>query len=306
MSSSMVLNRRLFLANSLAAAAAAPCVCLGDDGKGGRSFKLDKQVGVTTSSLSGHLVAKPGKGQFSLLDLPRILRDELDMRVIDLNTSSLASEDPSYLDRCRAAAEKAGCVFTNLKLNQRDVNMNSPDKTVREKALKMYKRSIDAAARLGCRWARPLPSRERPDMKIHVASYRELADYAASRDVQMLVENFGWMDSDPNSVPKLVEAIDRKVAVSPDTGNWSNNEVRYAGLAKAFPLAVTCDFKARALGPDGEHKLYDLKKCFEIGWKAGFRGPWCLEHANRDRKSLFRELALLRDMLRKWMSAQRG
>ncbi|MCH7729215.1 MAG: hypothetical protein IH991_22455, partial [Planctomycetes bacterium] len=169
MSSSMVLNRRLFLANSLAAAAAAPCVCLGDDGKGGRSFKLDKQVGVTTSSLSGHLVAKPGKGQFSLLDLPRILRDELDMRVIDLNTSSLASEDPSYLDRCRAAAEKAGCVFTNLKLNQRDVNMNSPDKTVREKALKMYKRSIDAAARLGCRWARPLPSRERPDMKIHVA-----------------------------------------------------------------------------------------------------------------------------------------
>jgi len=302
----MVLNRRIFLANSLAAAAAAPCVCLGDDGKGGRSFKLDKQVGVTTSSLSGHLVAKPGKGQFSLLELPRILRDELDMRVIDLNTSSLASEEPSYLDRCRAAAEKEGCVFTNLKLNQRDVNMNSPDKTVREKALNVYKRSIDAAARLGCRWARPLPSRERPDMKIHVASYRELADYAASRDVQMLVENFGWMDSDPNSVPKLVEAIDRKVAVSPDTGNWSNNEVRYAGLAKAFPLAVTCDFKARALGPDGEHKLYDLKKCFEIGWQAGFCGPWCLEHANRDRKSLFRELALLRDMLRKWMAAQRG
>ena len=302
----MVLNRRLFLANSLAAAAAAPCVCLGDDGKGDRPFKLDKQVGVTTSSLSGHLVAKPGKGQFSLLDLPRILRDELDMRVIDLNTSSLASEEPGYLDRCRAAAEKAGCVFTNMKLNQRDVNMNSPDKTVREKALKVYRRSIDAAARLGCRWARPLPSRERPDMKIHVASYRELADYAASRDVQMLVENFGRMDSDPNSVPKLVEAIGRKVAVSPDTGNWSNNEVRYAGLAKAFPLAVTCDFKARTLGPDGEHKLYDLKNCFEIGWQAGFYGPWCLEHANRDRKSLFRELALLRDMLRKWMAAQQG
>ena len=94
MSSSMVLNRRLFLANSLAASVAAPCICLGGDAKGDRSFKLDKQVGVTTSSLSGHLVAKPGKGQFSLLDLPRILRDELDMRVIDLNTSSLASEEP--------------------------------------------------------------------------------------------------------------------------------------------------------------------------------------------------------------------
>ncbi len=30
-------------------------------------------------------------------------------------------------------------------------------------------------------------------------------------------------------------------------------------------------------------------------------GPWRLEHAHADRKMLFRELALLRDMLRRWM-----
>ena len=142
-------------------------------------------------------------------------------------------------------------------------------------------------------------------MAIHVASYRELADYAAQRNIQMLIENYGWMESDPESVPKLVKAIDRNVAVSPDTGNWKDTSVRYKGLAAAFPLAVSCDFKARKLGPKGEHELYDLKRCFEVGWKTGFHGPWCLEHANANREVLFRELALLRDMLRGWMKDSR-
>ncbi len=262
---------------------------------------LAREVGVTTSSFSRHLAARPGPGQFSLLELPRILRDELDMRVIDLNTSSLASQEPAYLDKVRAAAEAAGCVITNLKLNQRDVDMNSAEDAVRERALAVYKQSIDAAARLGARWARPLPAAPRPDMKIHVASYRELARYAKPRGIQMLVENFGWMQDDPESVVKLVRAVGEDVAACPDTGNWNDNELRYEGLQRTFPLAVSCDFKARQLGPQGQHALYDLRRCFQIGWDAGFRGPWCLEHANADRTALFRELALLRDMLRQWM-----
>ncbi len=262
---------------------------------------LAREVGITTSSLSRHLAARPGKGQFDLVELPKIMRNELGMKVIDLNTSSLASNNPAWLDRVRKAAEDARCVLTNLKLNQRGLDMNSPDRDVRDRALDVYRKSIDAAARLGCRWARPLPLKETPDMKIHVDSYRRLCDYAAERNVEMLVENFGWMESDPDSVVKLVKAIGRNVRPCPDTGNWKNDEIRFAGLAKTFPSAVTCDFKARQLGPNGEHPLYDLKRCFTIGWKAGFQGPWCLEHANPDREKLFKELRMLRDMLQRWM-----
>ena len=102
----------------------------------------------------------------------------------------------------------------------------------------------------------------------------------------------------------LVEKIGKGVAACPDTGNWKDNATRYAGLKATFPIAVSCDFKARAISPDGSHPLYDLKRCFSIGWQAGYRGPWCLEHANADRKALFRELALLRDQLRGWMKGQ--
>ncbi|HJN09665.1 MAG TPA: TIM barrel protein [Pirellulaceae bacterium] len=259
------------------------------------------EVGVTTSSFSGHLVKDAQLAGFTLLELPRILREELDMRVIDLNTSSLASQEPDYLDQCRAAAEKAGCVFTNLKMNQRNVDMNHSDPMIRARALAIYKQSIDTAARLGARWARPLPQATRPDMEIHIAAYRELADYAATRDVTMLVENYGWMQGNPRSVVELVTAIGKNVFACPDIGNWNTNEIRYEALKETFPSAVSCDFKARELGPDGEHRKYDLRRCYDIGRQAGFKGPWCLEHAHRDRKTLFHDLGLLRDQLRQWM-----
>jgi hypothetical protein len=264
---------------------------------------LTGEVGITTSSLARQLAPQSSPGKFTLLELPRIMRDELDMTVIDLNTSSLASTEPNYLDRVREAADKAGCVLTNLKLNQSGLDMSSPDPAVRDKALAEYRRSIDAAARLGLRWVRPLPLKARPDMKLHVAAYQQLADYAAERGLQVLVENYGWMEADPASVAALVTAVGKNVAACPDTGNWSDNDVRYQGLAKTFPLAVTCDFKARTLGPNGEHELYDLKRCYTLGRQAGFHGPWCLEHAHADTKTLFRELGLLRDLLRMWMRA---
>jgi sugar phosphate isomerase/epimerase len=232
------------------------------------------------------------------------MRDELDMRVIDLNTNTLGSLAPEHVEGLRAAADRAGCVITNLKMNQNDLDMNSPDATVRKRAIDTYKSCIDAAAGLGARWARPLPGANRPDMQLHVAAYRELADYAAPRNIQMLVENYRWMQSEPNSVAALLAAIGRDVAASPDIGNWSDDGVRYAALEKTFPVAVTCDFKFRELGPQGEHPLYDLKRCFEIGWKSGFRGPWCLEHANASRGALVRELGLVRDLLRSWMKEQ--
>lgn len=298
----MSFTRREFLQTSASAVAASSALSSTVIAKPKKN-PLARQLGITTSSLSGHLAATPTKGKITALELPKILREELGMTVIDLNTSTIASTQPAYLEKLRAAADKAGCVLTNLKLNQRGLDMNSPDKAVREKALSIYKKSIDAASILGLKWARPLPLKPLPDMAIHVASYRELCDYAAKKNIQMLIENYGWMESDADSVPKLVKAIDRNVAVSPDIGNWKTNELRYAGLEKSFPLAVTCDFKARQLGPNGEHKLYDLERCFNIGWKAGFQGPWCFEHANADRKKLFTELGMLRDMLQGWMKA---
>jgi hypothetical protein len=230
------------------------------------------------------------------------MRERLDMRVIDLMTATLASMEPAYLEQLRAAAERSGCLLTNLKMNQQGLDMASRDGETRRHALDEYKRTIDAAARLGVRWVRPLPGPKRPDFKLLAASYRELIDYGADRGIGLLIENFGWMQEDPDALPAVIKECGPSLHAQPDTGNWTD-AARYDGLAKAFPFAVSCDFKVRTLDADGGHKAYDLKRCFQIGWDAGFRGPWCIEHGHADYGQLLREMTIIRDKLRAWVRA---
>lgn len=297
------IDRRQFarLATGAVTSLATASTLVAADPPLGRVPELSGAIGIVSASAAAQLTGRATNGKFTLLELPRILRDELDLSVLDLNTSSFPSFEKvtaRYLEKLRAAADDAKCVLTNLKMNQPGIDMNNADADVRKKAIDEYKRSIDIAKQLGCRWVRPLPRKEKPDLDIHIASYRELCDYAASRNVQLLVENFGWMQADPNSVVDLVKKIGHQVAAGPDTGNWDTNSIRYDGLQRTFPLAVTCDFKARQMSASGEHPLYDLKRCFQIGWDAGFRGPWALEHGHSDTKTFFRDLGLLRDMIR--------
>ena len=294
------MNRREFIQIGSAAIAAIPCAATAAERE-----KLAGEVGVTTGSFVRHLAKDAQPGKLRLLDLPRIMRDELGMKVIDLMTATLASMDPDYLDKLRAEADRAGCILTNLKMNQKGLDMTAADPAVRKHALDEYKRTIDAAARLGVRWVRPLPGPKRPDLAICAASYRELIDYAAPRGISLLIENYGWMQDDPDAIPAVIKAVGKGLDAQPDTGNWKDNEVRYPGLARAFPLAVSCDFKSRELAPDGSHAAYDLARCFSIGWDAGFRGPWCLEQFHSDLGQLYREMRLIRDQLRGWMTARK-
>ncbi len=261
---------------------------------------LPRELGITTGSFMRHLSETAQPGKLRLLDLPRIMRDELDMRVIDLMTATLVSLKPKYLEQLRRAADDAGCVLTNLKMNQKALDMANADETVRRQALDTYRKTIDAAALLGVRWVRPLPGPKPLDLKLLVPSYRELIDYAGEKGIGVLVENFGWMQGDPDAISRVIQTVGSGLKSQPDTGNWTD-AARYDGLAKVFPFAASCDFKARELTADGTHVAYDLKRCFDIGWKAGFRGPWCFEHFHDDLAQLFREMGMLRDMLRLWM-----
>lgn len=240
----------------------------------------------------------------SLTDLPSIVREELDLRILDLATTNLSGADEKALDQFRNAAGEAGCILTNLKMNQPGIELGSPDASVRAAGIRTYTKSIQTAARLGMKWIRPLPTKGRPaDFTGFIESMRRLADIASENGLTMLVENFGWMQDSPDSVTKLIKQIDRNLAASPDTGNWSSDEVRYVGLKATFPLAATCDFKVKTLGPDREHTAYDLERCFRIGKRAGFRGPWCIEHGHRERTTLFEEIAWIRDRIREWSAA---
>jgi hypothetical protein len=125
--------------------------------------------------------------------------------------------------------------------------------------------------------------------------------FAEQHGVQLLVENLGWLKSDPRSIVRVVKAIGRNVAACPDTGNWETS-IRYDALARSFPGAASCDFKVFDLNADQHHEKYNIRRCFEVAWHAGFRGPWAIEHWNENTKAFARETAFLRDELKKWMA----
>jgi hypothetical protein len=290
------MNRRRFLHIAGSTALVAPFARAADP----QPASLAGEVGVTTGSFMRHLVTAPAAGKLRLLDLPKLMREELDLRVIDLMTATLASLEPGYLDQLRAEAARHGCVLTNLKMNNPGLDLAAADADLRRRSLEEYKRTIDAAARLGVRWVRPLPGPNRPDLDRLAQGYRELMEYAAPKGISLLVENFGWMQGDPDAIPSIIRAVGPKLRSQPDTRNWTD-AARYEGLKKAFPLAASCDFKPFPLERDGSHPRYDLKRCFDIGWEAGFRGPWCLEYLQADFRQQLREMGVIRDQLRRWI-----
>ena len=255
-------------------------------------------VGITTG---GGVGEQRRRGELKLLDLPKYVRHQLGMQVIDLNTRWVDSYNPADLKRVREAAESEGCCFSNLKVNHRFGDLYSHDSDERAAAMKEARHLIDAASLLGTRWIR---FTLRATNAKNPVAHRELADYARARGIQLLVEN-GSRTKDVNSVAAAVKAIGRNVAPCPDTGNWAD-DVRMAGLKRTFPGAASCDFKVYELTADRSHPRYDLKQCFDIGWKAGFRGPWIIEHMKSTTDGFVAETIYIRNLLQQWLKEARS
>lgn len=291
-------SRREFLCRATSAAAVA---ITAQPGSGAEKPKrsLSGMIGFTTGSLS----YQREKKILTALTLPKFVRDELGMKLIDFNTRWLTSFDEQYVREVRGVAEGAGCFFSNLKVNHKFGDLYAKDGSDRRKAMANGRQQILAARILGARWIRfPVP---RPVAKTRtetLSAHRELASIAKDHGVQVLVENNGWMRSEPDSVARLVKMIGSNVAPGPDTGNW-NDDVRYEGIARSFLRAATCDFKVFDLTKDGQHQEYDIKRCFDVAWKTGFRGPWALEHWNENLSEFAREMRFLRDQLGEWIAA---
>ena len=297
----LTTSRRGFIKSTFAGSLAAS-VRLPAAEKHRPAPELARHIGVTTGSFMQHLRLDPKLRTTFMLDFPQRMREQLGLKVIDIMSETLASFEPAYLDQVRARAEKHGCIITNLKMNQEAADLGSPDPEVRRSSQQVYRKSIDAAQRLGCRWVRPPLRTPKPNPQIVAAGFRELIDYAAPKGISLLVENHAGMRNDPNAVATLIKAIGKEVDAQPDIGGFTD-ETRDAGIRSSFRFAVSCDFKAFQLTPKGEHTLYDLKRCFELAWETGFRGPWCIEHFNESLEGLWQGFGQVTEMLRKWMPA---
>ncbi|MBT8253155.1 MAG: sugar phosphate isomerase/epimerase [Flavobacteriaceae bacterium] len=193
------------------------------------------------------------------------------------------------VNRLNKESQKAG--IENLLIMVDDEGgLADPDEAKRNQAVENHKKWVDAAAALGCHSIRVNTfGTNDPEvwMVTVVDGLKKLSEYAATKNINVLCENHGWLSSD---APKMMQAIkDVNMANCgslPDFGNWCIKRKagenwgecletypdKYEGIKILMPSAMAVSAKSYDFDADGNETTIDYVKMLQIVKDAGYTG----------------------------------
>ena len=201
----------------------------------------------------------------------------------------------AIVERCKQESEAAG-VENVLIMVDREGDLASPDEVERNEAVEKHKKWVDAAAELGCHAIRVNTSGTN-DPAEYLASaqdgLRKLSEYAATKNINVIVENHGGLSSD---APKLVEVIKAvnmpNCGTLPDFGNWCITygsdgcaeayPDMYDGLERLMTVAKAVSAKAHNFDEDGNETQKDYVRMLQIVKDAGYTGYIGVEYEGNE------------------------
>ena len=163
------------------------------------------------------------------------------------------------------------------------------DQKERDLAVENHKKWVDAAAFLGCHAIRVnVFGSTDPEEWVRVSTdaLQKLSQYAATKNVNILVENHGWLSSDS----KLLAEVMEKVAMPncgtlPDFGNFCTKRQdgerwgtcvqeypKYQGVQEMMPYAKAVSAKSYDFDDSGNETTIDYKRMLAIVKEAGYTG----------------------------------
>jgi len=195
-----------------------------------------------------------------------------------------ASTDPVYLRKFRAAAEKAGCHIVDIPC---DVNacFYDTDPARRKVAVENGKKWVNIAVEIGSpsiRTGYSGPPQLAPDVGRMAESLTQLAEYGASRNIIVALENDDNRTQDPLFIVKVLEKVNNPyLQALPDFCNSMmthdqdfNNRAMEAMFKHAYNIAHMKDEEG---DDNGKFHTVDVAKCFEIAKAQGYRGYFSME-----------------------------
>ena len=232
----------------------------------------------------GRRDAKPGATKIPLKDFPAHVVSKFNVRKIEPWSEHFTSLEPAYLDDLRNAATKAGSSFADIAADGEN-SIYSPDSAERERAAQFSKRWIDVAARLGSPSVRTHIAgfkNAKPDVTRAAESLKPIADYAASRNVVVHLENDDPVSEDPFFIASLLDRVNSSwLRALPDFGNSfaalpADQALR--GLDQMFARAYAISHVKNAI-TDPANKVIpvDIAKVFAIAAKHNYRGVLSME-----------------------------
>ena len=164
--------------------------------------------------------------------------------------------------------------------------LGAADGEERTGAVENHKKWVDAAAFLGCHSVRVNAASEgtrEEQQRLAADGLRQLAEYADSTDMNVLVENHGGLSSDGSWLAGVMQLVDhQRVGTLPDFGNFRvSADVeydRYVGVEELMPYAKAVSAKSHDFDAEGNERSTDFGRMMRIVLDAGYRGYVGIEY----------------------------
>jgi len=169
-------------------------------------------------------------------------------------------------------------------------DLASTDVAKRNEAVENHKKWVDAAQYLGCHAIRVNTfGTNDPELWVKAAEdgLRKLSAYAALKNINVLVENHGWMSSDAPKVVEVMNAVNMEnCGTLPDFGNWCTKRKdgenwgdcieeypdMYEGIQLLMPFAKAVSAKSYDFDEEGNETKIDYARMLQIVKDAGYTG----------------------------------
>jgi sugar phosphate isomerase/epimerase len=224
--------------------------------------------------------AKP----MDLKDFAAHVVEKFQVNKIEPWTGHFSSTDSKYLEQFRAAVEQANAAIANIAVD----GEHSPyaiDRSEREQAIAFSKQWIDNAVTIGSPSIRtniPQAKGVKPDLDRTAESLSRVAEYAATKNIVVTLENDNPVSEDPFFLVALLKKVNNPwLHTLPDFGNTlaaHKPEYAYRGLDTMFHHAYCISHvKSSETNRKGVTVHVDMAKAFGIMKQRGYKGYCSME-----------------------------
>jgi len=292
------LNRRAFL-GTLSAVAAAGFVGTEIDSSLARAAKEPhlnfptaprERISLTSYPFRAYIESPANRARdprlpgMTLEQFAALAALKFNVHHIEPHGRHFRSLDSAYLKGLREAFEKVKVDVVDLAAP--DLRLYDSDASVRRDAVASAKKWVDAAVLISSPSMRPHighASREPANSEALSESLREISEYAAERNVVIVLENDDPVSEDAFFLVKVIESVNNPyLRALPDFANslmGGDEEFNYRSLQKMFQHSYNvCHIKDREANDQGKELRVDLKKCFDILKASDYRGYCSIEY----------------------------
>ncbi len=226
-------------------------------------------------------------GKLDALDFPVVARREFGIEAVEYVNQFFfdRARDRAYLGELKRRAEGEG-VRSLLIMCDREGRLGDPDPARRRQAVENHYKWVEAARFLGCHSIRVNAASEgsyEEQQKLAADGLRQLVEFAAEHELNVLVENHGGLSSNGAWLAGVIRMVDHpRCGTLPDFGNWRVDAETwydpYQGLAELMPFAKGVSAKSYDFDAEGNETRLDYVRLLRIVRDAGYRGYIGIEY----------------------------